>query len=79
MVRFTQNINFPIVLRVIGWLLMIEAAFMIVPIGISLCYGENGDIMTFVYSIAITAATGAIMTFGIRPKSMQCVLATACC
>jgi trk system potassium uptake protein TrkH len=70
MVRFTQNINFPIVLRVIGWLLMIEAAFMIVPIGISLCYGENGDIMTFVYSIAITAATGAIMTFGIRPKSM---------
>ena len=34
-------INFPMLLRVIGWLLMIEAAFMVVPLVAGLLFDEH--------------------------------------
>ena len=37
--KFTQSINFPIVLRVVGWLLMIESLFMVAPLVVALIYG----------------------------------------
>ena len=36
--REKQHINFAIVLRMQGWLLLIEAAFMLLPLGISCLY-----------------------------------------
>lgn len=67
--REKQNINFAIVLRMQGWLLLIEAAFMLLPLGISCIYNESSAIWSFIYSTAITAGAGALMAFGIRPKS----------
>jgi len=62
----TQNINFPVVLRVQGWLLMIEAIFMLFPMFVSLASDEQDVAAIFGYSAAITAASGAAMTFGLR-------------
>ncbi|MCC8038877.1 MAG: TrkH family potassium uptake protein [Bacteroidales bacterium] len=63
---FKTNINLPMLLRVVGWLLMIEAAFMLVPFLTCLIYGEN-DYDAFLLSIIITVGAGALMTFGIHP------------
>ncbi len=65
----TQNINIPITLRVLGLLLIIEALFMTLPLGVSLFYGEYGTTMAFLYTVAATAGVGVLMTFGIKPKS----------
>ena len=67
----TQNLNFPIVFRFMGWLLMIEGAFMGLPAIVSAIYGESDVAMSFVYSLAITMGVGGLMTFGIRPSSMK--------
>ncbi len=67
----SQHINFPIVFRVIGWLLMIEAGFMLLPGIISWWYEEIDVMQSFFVSAAMTFAIGAAMTFGLRPRSMQ--------
>ncbi len=64
-----QHINYPIVLRMIAWLLLIEALFMLVPMGISIFFGEVTVAMSFGISSAITVLSGAMMTFFIKPKS----------
>ncbi|WP_302984729.1 TrkH family potassium uptake protein [uncultured Muribaculum sp.] len=58
-------INLPMLLRVLGWLLMIEAAFMLVPTLTCAIYQEP-DVKAFLITTAITLATGIGMTFGIR-------------
>ena len=65
----SQNINFAIVMRMQGWLLLIEAAFMLLPLGISQLFHEATATRAFLYSSAITAGVGALMAFGIRPRS----------
>ncbi|MBR6283931.1 MAG: TrkH family potassium uptake protein [Muribaculaceae bacterium] len=67
--RLTQNINFPITLRVLGLLLVIEAAFMSLPLAVALFYGESSTAWAFFYTTLATAGVGALMTFGIKPKS----------
>lgn len=62
-----SNINFPIVLRVIGWLLMIEAAFMLIPLITAIVYNEC-EISAFAIAIGITAAAGGLITTCIRPS-----------
>ena len=64
-----QNINFPIVLRMQGWLLLIEAAFMLLPLFVSWWFEEQTALWAFIYSTAITATVGALMAFGIKPHS----------
>lgn len=65
---FSQHINFPVVLRVIGWLLVFEGAYMIFPLLVSLYYGEKDVLIAFAISCAVTIGCGAIM-FGIRPRN----------
>ena len=65
-----RKINFPMLIRVLGWLLMIEGIFMFVPTVTSVIYAEN-DAMVFLLSAAVTLATGAVMTFCIRPSHTQ--------
>lgn len=67
--RSRQNINFAIVLRMQGWLLLIEAAFMLLPLCVSWFYKEDTALRAFAYSTAITGGAGAIMAFGIKPRS----------
>ena len=68
-----HSINIPIVLRFQGWLLLIEAAFMLLPLAVSWWFEEATSLRAFIYSTLITATTGAIMAFGIKPhnKSMH--------
>ncbi|MDE6264183.1 MAG: TrkH family potassium uptake protein [Paramuribaculum sp.] len=61
------DINYPMVLRVIGWLLMIEAGFLLFPTATCLIYGEMDDFTAFAISTAVTFVAGAGMTFGIHP------------
>lgn len=60
-------VNISAVCRLLGWLLLIEAAFMLIPLAASLIYGEN-DAMAFVESIAITAGAGLIAILCFRPR-----------
>ena len=62
------NINIPVVLRMMGWLLMIEAAFMAIPLVVGIIYGERDSVAAFTYSALITLGSGALMTFGIHPR-----------
>lgn len=65
MKRIDIRINIPMVMRVIGWLLMIEACFMIFPLITSIYYNDN-DVAAFAISAAVTAVCGAALTFGLR-------------
>ena len=56
-------------LRVIGWLLMIEAGFMLIPLVVGLIYGEH-ETLAFVLSLGITAVAGGGM-MSLRPKSRE--------
>ena len=77
------GINYPMVLRVIGWLLMIEAGFLLFPVATCFIYCENNDLEAFAISAAVTFASGCAMTFGIRPARHEMAkregfLLTAC-
>ena len=60
-------INFRMLLRVIGWLLNIEAIFMIAPCVTGFVYGEHSGLQ-FLICIGITAAFGVSMV-SLKPKS----------
>lgn len=67
--RHRSYINILMLLRVIGWLLMIEAAFMVIPCVVGLCYGEDSTI-EFLICIAITGACGSAL-MSIKPRSRE--------
>lgn len=69
--RRVNNINILVVLRMMGWLLMIEAAFMAVPLLVGIAYGEESSVEAFLYSALITLGSGALMTFGIHPRNTE--------
>ncbi|MFV0397568.1 MAG: TrkH family potassium uptake protein [Bacteroidales bacterium] len=54
--------NARFVSRILGLLLLIEAAFMLLSLFVALLYGGN-DVMAFVYSTTITALTGFALSF----------------
>ena len=61
-------INIPVLLRIMGLLLVIEAAFLLVPLATCLIYGES-DWQAFLITFVITLATGSVMAFAIHPSS----------
>ncbi|MDE6452571.1 MAG: TrkH family potassium uptake protein [Muribaculaceae bacterium] len=60
-------INMPMLLRVAGWLMMIEALFMLIPFVTCVYYGES-DWKPFAAVGAFTAGTGFALSRYIRPK-----------
>jgi len=66
---FSQNINFGIVMRMQGWLLLIEATFMLLPIAASLYFGELDTVWAFGGSAVVTGVVGMLMAFCIHPRS----------
>ena len=56
------------IIRITGWLLMIESLFMLLPTITCLIYDE-ADIMPFGITAAVTAITGFCLTRYIRPRS----------
>ena len=61
-------INIPVLLRIMGLLLIIEAVFLLVPLITCLIYGES-DWRAFLFTFAVTMATGSVMAFAIHPTS----------
>lgn len=64
----TRRINVAMLMKVIGWLLMIEGAFMTVPFAVAFIYGED-DWIAFGISTLGTIIAGAAMTWLIHPES----------
>lgn len=62
-----RRINYLQIIRVIGWLLMIEAVFMAVPLATSLLT-DGGDLIPFAIGMAVTLAAGLTATFAVRPS-----------
>ncbi|MDE5653317.1 MAG: TrkH family potassium uptake protein, partial [Muribaculaceae bacterium] len=65
--RKRSYINIPMLLRIIGWLLIIEAAIMAVPCIVGVCYGE-GSTLRFLLCMAVTAGVGFALK-SLRPKN----------
>ena len=62
-----SRINTLMLVRVMGWLLMIEALFMAGPLAVALLYHEN-DVNAWLFSIAITLGTGVLTALCVRPR-----------
>ena len=61
-------INLPVVLRVQGWLLLIEATFMLAPIAVSCYYHEWPTAICFTYATLLTIIAGLMMARWLRPS-----------
>lgn len=59
--------NFAMIFRILGWMLMFEAAFM-APSGVVAAIYREGDVIWLIASMAICLAVGAIMVLVSRPK-----------
>lgn len=73
MMLFAKNntVNFAVVAKLLGMLLLIEAAFMLPAAATSFAYHEIVSMWSFVYSIAITAGVGATgFLFPIKNRDM---------
>lgn len=68
--RERRFINFAMLLKVMGWLLMMESAFMLAPTFVCVYYGES-DWQPFAGAAAFTALTGLIMTRRIKARTSK--------
>ncbi len=66
-----SNINTLMVVRVIGWLLMIEALFMVVPFVVCLVYHELECAKSFFFSMLLTSGLGMFTSHAIHPERME--------
>ena len=62
------SINYLLVFKVLGQLLMVEAVFMLIPLIACLIYGEN-DWSVFALALALTLAIGGAMNYCLKPKN----------
>ena len=58
--------NYKLVFRLLGRLLLMEAALMVPSLAVALIYG-GGDALAFVITIGLAAACGALPGFLLRP------------
>lgn len=61
-------LNLRMILRIMGWLLLIEAFFMLFPMVASILCHET-DWVCFLATAAFTAITGSLLTFEAKPRS----------
>ena len=60
--------NYKMVIRTVGQVVLLEAAMLVLPLLVSLYYGD-GYAMSFLQTIAIALAVGCSMTLLFRPKN----------
>lgn len=63
-------INYAMLLRIIGWLLVFESIFLLLPTATCLIYGES-DWLPFAATSALTGSTGLILSLKVRPRSIH--------
>ena len=59
--------NYLMIKSVLGWILLFEAAFMLVPIGTALIYAEQSSLVAFAVALAACAAIGGLFAIK-KPK-----------
>lgn len=67
--RKYKYINFPMLLKVLGFLLLIEAAFMLLPMAVSFFYREP-DAWNFLWTTLITLGVGGGLV-NLRPRNRE--------
>lgn len=67
--RHKAYINILMLLRVVGWLLMIESIFMVIPCLVAL-FTDGESFLPFLLCIGITGGVGGLMTL-IKPRSRE--------
>lgn len=63
--------NYRMVKNVLGWLLLFEACFMLLPLLTALVYGEWNELFAFLYTIALLVVVGGLMILVLRPKKQE--------
>ncbi|MCH4156584.1 MAG: TrkH family potassium uptake protein [Muribaculaceae bacterium] len=69
MIRWAK-INYLFVIRMLGWLLLIEAVFMLFPLIPCAIYHEPAAMRSMLYSILATAGTGVLFSL-VKPKKQE--------
>ncbi len=67
--KLTRKINYPIVLRMLGWLLMVEAMFMFLPMVVAWYYEEMDTAFAFLVTAVPSLLIGSLMAYRIKPSS----------
>ena len=62
-----RKINFLMLVKVMGWLVMIESVFMLIPLAVCLIYGES-DWRPFLCTLLLTWASGFLMSKTVHPS-----------
>ena len=62
--------NFAMIFRILGWMLMFEAAFM-APSGVVAAIYREGDVIWLLASMGICLGAGAVMVLVSRPKNRR--------
>lgn len=65
--KVDRKLNFRMLAKVMGWLLMIEAGFMAIPAAVSLCYGESDWRVLGICSVS-TFIVGYSLNRWLRPR-----------
>ncbi len=58
--------NFPLVFRTVGWVLVILAALLLLPLLCALCYGES--VLPFLFTLLISGVIGGLLVHFIHPR-----------
>ncbi|MBP3873642.1 MAG: TrkH family potassium uptake protein, partial [Lachnospiraceae bacterium] len=62
--------NYAMIFRILGWMLMFEAAFM-APSGVVAAFYREGDVVWLIISMGICLAAGSVMVLVSRPKNKR--------
>ena len=62
--------NYLMIKSVLGWILLFEAAFMLVPIGTAIFYAEQSSLIAFAVTLAICALIGGLLAIK-KPKKTE--------
>lgn len=62
--------NYPMIFRILGWMLMFEAAFM-APSGVVAAIYQERDVVWLIASMGICLSAGALMVLVSRPKNKR--------
>lgn len=58
--------NFPLVFRMVGWVLLSVAALLLLPMVCAICYSES--ILPYLYTILLSGVLGGLAVLFIRPR-----------
>ncbi len=61
--------NIPLVLRTLGNLIILLSCILVVPLGVSLCYGTEEEIRAFVLTIILSGIAGFALRYSLKPKN----------